>query len=157
MVAASEGLFEWQDDQLAMLESALGDDMVREVPDLVGQPLEDRHLQAARVVEVDVKGRDRHVVVVVETVRESLGQLPPGVIVGVDERRDAGLQGTVSGETCRRPARAKSRIASDLFWYPLASIRRSMSAIKPSSKVMVTRCMSSSGMMLIEVHHTGSD
>jgi hypothetical protein len=51
--------------------------------------LQDRHLKAAFVVEMHMQRRLRQIVMVVELLRQPLGQVTRVVVVDVDQRGDA--------------------------------------------------------------------
>jgi hypothetical protein len=50
---------------------------------------EHRHLHAAFLVEMHVQRRLREIVVIVEFLRESFGQIARVVVLDIDQRRDA--------------------------------------------------------------------
>lgn len=72
---------------------ALGGDVVRHVPHRAGRPFQHCDLQAAPRVQVDMHGGDHQVVVAVELVGQAVGQVAPGMVIHMDQRRHAGLVG----------------------------------------------------------------
>jgi hypothetical protein len=103
-------------DDLAVPYSALRHDMLGEMLNLVGSTAQHVHLHAAVMVEVHVQRRERQRVMVVEGARQPLRELPCGMVVDVDERRHAILRITPASAACCRPARVRSRMASERFW-----------------------------------------
>ena len=125
----------------AVPHAALGDHVLGEMLDRAGLALEHRHLQATVVIEVNVQGRQRQFVMVVEGFGEAAGKLPRGMIVDVDQRGDAVALGV---EALGGLADAGAGKVADGFRSVLIArlaMMRSSSAMRSSSMVMVTRCM----------------
>ena len=83
-------------EQLAPLDAAHGDHTLAELADLAGAAAEDEDLQAARVVEVHVRGGDDEADVLVLQVGQPLEELALVVVVGERDRGHA--LGVVVGE-----------------------------------------------------------
>ena len=81
--------FDRDGDKLAMPHPPLGDDLFGEMMDLVRSPTQQRNLHAARMIEVNLQGGDRQIVMMVMHVGKALGELPHGVIKDINKRRDA--------------------------------------------------------------------
>ena len=73
----------------AVAHAAFGDDVVGKVPDLAAGALQRRHLHAAIVIEMYVQRRQRQIVAAVKILDQPFRQVPRGVIVDIDQRRDA--------------------------------------------------------------------
>ena len=90
MLAGLASAFLWQQHELAISHSPLGDDVIGQMLEVTGGTPQNRDLQAASCVQMDVKRRHRQVVVVVELVCQPVRQVAPGMVVHVDQRRHAG-------------------------------------------------------------------
>ena len=101
-----------QIDDLAVAHAAFGDDMVGELLHFSAGPLQDRHLHATFVVEMNMQRRLREVVVIVKIAREPLRQFALVMVVDVDQSREAVLS---SGRPHRVLLQAGSREIADRF------------------------------------------
>ena len=72
-------------NQLTVTHTAFGDDLLSEVADVDQRALEHGYLHAAVVVEMDVHGRNRQIVVRVRAVGQALGQFAFLMSINVDE------------------------------------------------------------------------
>ena len=70
---------------LSVTYAALSDDMLAELLHVVSLTLEHRDLEAGVMIEMDVQRSERQLVVLMIGVRQALGELPGGMVVGVDE------------------------------------------------------------------------
>lgn len=73
---------------VAMPYASFRDDMLGEMPELGGPPLEHRHLHATLLVQMNVKRSDWQLVMMVIGAGQFFGQFTGLVIVDVDNRRD---------------------------------------------------------------------
>src|SRR5215467_14024675 len=73
---------------MAVTNTALGDDMVGKRLHLAAAPLQNRDLEAGIMVDVNVQRRLREVVVLMILVGQALRQFARGVIVDIAQRRD---------------------------------------------------------------------
>lgn len=73
----------------AMPYPPLGDDLFGEMMDLARPPTQHRDLHAACMIEMNLHGGDRQIVMMVMRVGKTLGELPHCVIVDIDQRGDA--------------------------------------------------------------------
>ncbi len=75
--------------ELAVTHPALGDDMLAEMLHVIALPSEHRHFETSVVIEMHMQRGKRQLVMIVIGGCQSLGELARGVIVDIDERRDA--------------------------------------------------------------------
>ncbi len=73
----------------AMPHAPLGDDMFGEMTNFARSPTQQRDFHAAGVVEMNLQGGDRKIMMIVMRVGETLGELPNGVVIDIDQRGDA--------------------------------------------------------------------
>src|SRR3954470_4884572 len=76
-------------NDVAMPDAPLGDDMVSEGLHLRAAAFEHGDLKAALVIEMHVERGLRQIMVVVEALRQALGQLAGVMVVDIDQRRNA--------------------------------------------------------------------
>ena len=92
-------------DEPAVAHAALADDMLGEMLDLRLRPAQQRDLQAALGVDMDMHGGDGEIAVAVMIVHQPLRQLPRFVIIDIDQRRHAAPRAVVDPRL-RHQARA---------------------------------------------------
>jgi hypothetical protein len=80
-------------EQPPVPDTALCDHVVSEVLNLARTALEDCHLHAAIVIEMDMQGRHRHVVMLVRGMDQALGEFARRVVVNIDQCSDAIVAG----------------------------------------------------------------
>lgn len=73
----------------AMPHPPLGDDMFGEMMNFARFSAQQRDLHAAGMVEMNLHGGDRQIVMLVMRLGKTIGELPHGAIVDIDERGDA--------------------------------------------------------------------
>ena len=80
-----------QDNELPVPDTTLRDHVIREVPYLAKATSSNGHFHAVRLVEINMQRRNRQMVIVVKRIRQPLRQLPPAMIINVDQRHEATL------------------------------------------------------------------
>lgn len=73
----------------SVTDAAFGDDVVGEVLDVPARSLHRRDFEAGRIIQMDVHGRNRDVVVLMRTLDQPVRQIARGMIVNIDQRSDA--------------------------------------------------------------------
>jgi hypothetical protein len=76
--------FNRHEEQAPVAHSALGDHVIAELLHISGTSLEDGDLHATIVIEMNVKCRKGHFVMLVERMHEPLGQISRLVVIDVD-------------------------------------------------------------------------
>jgi len=144
-----------------MSDAALGNEMIREVSDVPSLSLQHRHLHAALMIEMHVQGRDGHVVMIMEAVRQPLRQLAHGMVVHVDEGGDAMSVGMTLGRRLLQPNareianRLRSVLVAAHRYQPIkfghqGFIDSDGYALHEASLVFESR----SDMMILAIYHT---
>lgn len=80
--------------QPAVTDPALGDDVVGEMLHFTAVAAERRYLHASIVVEMNMQCRQRHTMMTMEVLHQPAGKIACGMIVNVDQRRNAFTTGT---------------------------------------------------------------
>lgn len=75
--------------ELAVTHPALGDDVLAEMLDVIAFPSEHRHFEAGVMIEMHMQRGERQLVMIVIGRCQSLGELACGVVVDIDQGRDA--------------------------------------------------------------------
>jgi hypothetical protein len=81
--------FDRHHDDSAVTHAALRDNALGEMSNFVGSAAQQGHLHAAFMIEMDVHGGERQIVMLVERTRQAFRQLARLVVVDVDKSRDA--------------------------------------------------------------------
>ena len=81
--------FDRDGHEAAMPHSPLGDDMFGEMMNFARFSAQQRNFHAAGMVEMNLHGGDRQIVMMVMRLGKTIRELPHGMIVNIDERRDA--------------------------------------------------------------------
>jgi hypothetical protein len=75
-------------DQPRVTHAPFGNHVIGEVPDLRLLTAQDRHFQAATVVEMHMDGRVRQFVMIVKDIGQTFRQLARVMVIDIDQRRD---------------------------------------------------------------------
>ena len=81
--------FDRDGHEAAMPHSPLGDDMFGEMMNFARFSAQQRDFHAAGMVEMNLHGGDRQIVMMVMRLGKTIRELPHGMIVDIYERRDA--------------------------------------------------------------------
>ena len=74
----------WQIYDLTVSHPSFGDDVVGELLHVFAGSLQDRHLHAALVVQVDVQRRPREIMMIMKIAREAFRQFTLAMVVDVN-------------------------------------------------------------------------
>jgi hypothetical protein len=80
---------DWYQHHAAMADTALGDHALGAMLDVASSTLQYGDLHAAFMIEMDVQGCMRHVVMMVKCLNEPLGEIAGFVVIDVDDSGDA--------------------------------------------------------------------
>ena len=103
------------DDQLSITHAALADHMSGKMLDLGFLPAQKRHFEAALRVDMNMQGGDGEIRMAVMILHQPLRQLARLMVVDIDQRRHALARPVVDLGCFIRPARTRSRTASERF------------------------------------------
>lgn len=78
-------------DDAPMTYATFGDDMIREMLDILARTLHRRDFEAGRVIDMHMHGRNGDVVVLVGALDQPVRQVAGGVIVDIDKRANTGV------------------------------------------------------------------
>jgi hypothetical protein len=79
----------WQIDDLPVSHAAFGNDVVGERPHVIAASLQDRHLHALFVIQMNMERRLREIMMIVEVARQPFRQFALMVVVDIDQGGDA--------------------------------------------------------------------
>ena len=89
LIATLERRIERDGHEAAMTHAALRDQMLGKMLHLAALSLEHRDLHALIVIEMHMHGRQRQFAVIVEILRQSLGEFAHRVVIDIDDGGDA--------------------------------------------------------------------